>query len=189
MTPVETLTHDQIADFAATQLKRFGYQLAFSNLTSNSHIELPDVLGFTGFGKSIVIEVKTSISDFHADKKKKSRVNKELSIGNQRVYLTPKGLLNPQDIPYGWLLWEIHGKNKPRIVVIKGRDKKRVVDKNLGPGHYKTEIKNLNISKEEYFHFDTVEKNIHAELMWCIKFLHRANQRGYDVNQLANNKE
>ena len=66
--------------------------------------EQPDVLGLTAYGKSIIVEVKVSRADFLADKKKSWRINPNIAMGDERVYLTPEGLLNVSDIPYGWQL-------------------------------------------------------------------------------------
>jgi len=80
--------------------------------------EQPDVLGFSG-KKSILIECKTSRSDFNADKNKVFR-NPELSnmaLGNQRWYLAPHGVIPVDKVPEKWGLLEwLGGLN---VVVIK----------------------------------------------------------------------
>jgi len=71
--------------------------------------ETPDAIGWVR-NWSILIECKTSRSDFRADKRKLSR--KYISgLGHWKIYLTPFGLLDGLDIPAGWGLYEVYGKN------------------------------------------------------------------------------
>lgn len=66
--------------------------------------EIPDALGWLPNGWSIMVECKTSRSDFLADKKKGDR-----RLGQERYYLTPKGLLDPTQVPEPWGLLEVWG--------------------------------------------------------------------------------
>jgi len=78
--------------------------------------EQPDVIGWKS-GVSILIEVKTSRSDFLADAKKPFRQDPSQGMGDWRFYLCPKGVIEIEDLPEGWgLLWvdgrsvvEVHG--------------------------------------------------------------------------------
>jgi len=145
------MTHDEIAAWAASRVKRMGYPIAFANMTSAIHGEQPDVLGVNCWSHSILIEVKVSRSDFLADKKKPWRANPKMGIGDRRVYLTPKGLLKPEEIPYGWELWEIDQKDgkKPRLKIIKGRLEKRAQG-----GAFSTRVyEYVNCDVDEYKHF------------------------------------
>ena len=181
---VSEMTHDDIADWCATRLKGLGYRFAFSNMTSAVHGEQPDVLGLTSYGNSIVVEVKVSRSDFLADKKKPWRANPNMGMGQERVYLAPEGLLKLSDIPYGWQLWEIYGKNKPRLRVVKGQAKEN--KKNSWGGVCKSVV-NRNIDKEELQYFSKISNTYQAELMWVLKVLGRAQDAGLVVNHYANN--
>lgn len=73
--------------------------------------ENTDVWGYCcGDSSSAVIEVKTSHSDFLADKKKFWRSQKaedmEMQAGMRRWYLCPEGVIKPEELPEGWgLLW------------------------------------------------------------------------------------
>lgn len=67
-----------------------------------------DVWGTSGCDTAI-IEVKVSHSDFLRDKNKVCRKNKEDACGNYRYYLTPKGLLKPEELPVNWGLLEYDG--------------------------------------------------------------------------------
>ena len=73
--------------------------------------EVPDAIGFRS-SESILVECKTSRGDFHRDQLKPYRhaVMRELGLGGQRFYLTPKGLLVPDELPEGWGLLEVRGK-------------------------------------------------------------------------------
>ncbi|PCJ68243.1 MAG: hypothetical protein COA62_15885 [Rhodobiaceae bacterium] len=67
--------------------------------------EQPDAIGWRD-GVSILIECKTSRSDFHSDKKKPFRECPETGMGDWRFYMCPPGVIHPQDLPDGWgLLW------------------------------------------------------------------------------------
>lgn len=184
---VSEMTHDDIADFGAKRLRTMGYKFSCSNLTSAIHGEQPDVLGINSYGGSIVLESKVSRSDFNADKKKLWRVNPEAGMGDHRAYITPKGLLDPKEIPYGWMLWEVHGKTKPMLKIIKGYVTKQVPDPH--GGNYKVSRGfYLNCEREEYEHFVVYcrEKDYQKELSWMIKVMTRAIDDGFEPNNYAN---
>lgn len=78
--------------------------------------EQPDAIGWRKF-TSIMIEVKTSRSDFLSDKRKTFRKRPSYGMGDWRFYLCPPHLIEIDDLPKGWgLLWatpktirKIHG--------------------------------------------------------------------------------
>ena len=78
--------------------------------------ENPDIWAFNGWS-TIIVEVKTSRQDFFNDPKKWwNQPGHENCIGgNYRYYLTPKGLLKPDDLPGGVGLLEYDGKNIERV--------------------------------------------------------------------------
>ncbi len=78
--------------------------------------EYPDVIGFGAWGHSVLIECKTSRSDFHADKKKAFRIYPEIGMGSQRFYCCPTNLLKVEDLPEGWGLIYVDDKKKARCV-------------------------------------------------------------------------
>ena len=82
--------------------------------------EACDAIGFRN-SDSVQVECKVSRSDFLADGKKAWRhpVMAERSLGRERYFLTPKGLLKPEEIPEGWGLLEVRGKV---ICVVKKSD-------------------------------------------------------------------
>lgn len=70
--------------------------------------ETPDAIAWSGRGESILVEVKVSRSDFHADKNKIFRRDEELGVGTHRYFAAPAGMLTPEDMPPGWGLLAIH---------------------------------------------------------------------------------
>ena len=64
--------------------------------------EIPDIIGFKA-NETIVIECKTSVSDFRNDKKKGCRINGK-GLGTQRYYLITYELFDnlPAEILAGW---------------------------------------------------------------------------------------
>lgn len=75
--------------------------------------ETPDAIGWMFCGNvSILIECKTSRSDFIADRKKWFRQKPDLGIGTYRYYMTTPGLLRLEELPSSWGLMEV----SPKIV-------------------------------------------------------------------------
>lgn len=77
--------------------------------------EQPDVLGYKGGAKTILIEVKTSRSDFLADKNKDHR--KKGGLGLFKYYLCPSGLITIDELPANWGL--LYANDTMKIDVIK----------------------------------------------------------------------
>ncbi len=121
------MTHDEIGEFAAERMKKKGYPLTWSNMRSISCGEQPDVMAFKSMYDCVIIEVKVSRADFLADKKKPWRDGSVNGMGTERVYLTTPNLLKPEEIPFGWQLWEVHKQtNRTIIKVIKGMKRGKV---------------------------------------------------------------
>lgn len=70
--------------------------------------ETPDAIAWSGRGESILVEVKVSRSDFHADKAKVFRRDEDYGVGTLRYFAAPAGVLKPEDMPEGWGLLAIH---------------------------------------------------------------------------------
>lgn len=98
--------------FHETKFRISSCSVVISEMVSMAS-EHPDVIGFNN-SQSILIECKTSKSDFKADFKKHFRRKPDLGMGNFRFYLTKKGLLNIDEIPEKWGLIELD-KNKIEI--------------------------------------------------------------------------
>lgn len=108
---MEIYSHSELVEIGYKWcLSRCGF--AFKELaTINS--ENPDVIGFNS-GGTFVLEAKTSLSDFHADKKKWFRKNPEEGMGDWRFFICQKGLIDISKLPEGWGLIEVSEKGKPR---------------------------------------------------------------------------
>jgi hypothetical protein len=74
----------------------------FSSMTS----ETPDAIGF-GTRDSVVVECKVSRADFFRNAQK-GHERSERSVGDERWFLTPEGLVKPHEVPEGWGLLELH---------------------------------------------------------------------------------
>jgi hypothetical protein len=191
MTPVEQLTHDDIAEIGARWLKNNGYKFAFHNMTSAAAGEQPDALGMKAWGESFLLEAKVSRADFLADKKKPWRSPEYgAALGDNRGYITPKGLLKPEEIPYGWWLLEVHGKNKPMVKVIKGR----VTEMKVSPWHQErgrdtktpvTVYRNCDVTELSEFRNKGCRN---ALLTWMCSMFSRAEKDGIDLQRYANGK-
>lgn len=107
-------THDELVAVAASWLGRSKYKnglciggpcpIIVTELATMAP-ERPDALGWHS-GRTILIEVKVSRSDFFADQKKPFRQVPGLGLGEIRWYLCPEGLLQPDEMPEKWgLLW------------------------------------------------------------------------------------
>ena len=82
--------------------------------------EIPDAIGFRS-GCSILVECKTSRSDFKADRKKKFRFEKpELGMGNFRFYMCVEGVISPLEVPVGWGLLYANGNIVKKIIAPTG---------------------------------------------------------------------
>jgi hypothetical protein len=125
----------------------------FTELACIATSEIPDAIGFRD-GHSILVECKTSRSDFLADGKKYFRRNAEMGVGSYRFFMAPQGIISVQDLPQGWGLVEINEKGKPRQVW----------------GH-----KSNIYSQPNHFHF---ERNLQAENGMMASALRRLHLRG-----------
>jgi len=95
--------HDNLCLLAEKWLKRLNCKVTFHDgfRATTTNGEFPDAIGWRD-GLSILIEVKTSRSDFLADKKKSFRSSPEKGMGDWRFYLCPEGVIKPEDLPAGW---------------------------------------------------------------------------------------
>jgi len=93
--------------------------------------EIPDAIGWWGSGQSILVECKASRADYLRDAHKGHR-SYACAIGAQRYYMTPPGLLSPDELPDGWGLLEVH-KRSVKVV-------KEAAFRDLEPGGYRREL-------------------------------------------------
>lgn len=180
MKPVSDLSHDEIAVVAANKLSSMGYIATMANVTAGVGGEQPDAIGIKSCGESFLVEVKISKHDFIADRKKTWR-SADFAHGHYRAFLTPKELLDPAEIPYGWQLWEVHGKTRPVVKIIKGMVKKKQPGSSIGwtAPHY------LHCDADEYHHFLS-KADYRGMLGLMATVLSRIANDGIPLDQYAN---
>ena len=116
----EKITHSELCIAAyrwgkGTAGCKFGFrEFSCGGISQYRYLESPDYLGFfRQFGKvySVLVECKSSRSDFFADDKKWFRHDDESQFGSYRFYMVPAGLVHQNEVPEGWgLLYA-----KPRV--------------------------------------------------------------------------
>jgi len=78
--------------------------------------EMPDAIGWKKVCHSVIVECKVSRADFLADRAKPWRQHPETGVGAERYYLSPRRLIAAEELPAGWGLLELHGRE---IQVVK----------------------------------------------------------------------
>ena len=103
------MTHAELVTIAARWLKRQGCNVVLTERGGASTGETPDAMGWwcSGF-QSAVIECKTSVEDFYADRRKEHRDAR--SLGSVRWYLAPIGVIAAGHLTGGWGLLEWDGR-------------------------------------------------------------------------------
>lgn len=114
--------HAELCRLALKWLKRSisaggpGCAVALSECRTGWGGEIPDAIGFRSTEPnpgSVVVEVKTSRSDFLADSRKPHRVNG--GVGNWRYYLAPEGVIPLSDLPERWGLLEVNDRRHIKV--------------------------------------------------------------------------
>ena len=108
------MTHAELVERAARWLRNTVKCGVVSTGNYNVGRSIPDAIGWTSC-LSYVVECKTCRSDFMRDAKKFHRRYPECGMGNVRYYMTPPGLLGPDELPEHWGLLEAHA-NQVRVV-------------------------------------------------------------------------
>lgn len=104
------MTHSRLVDEAVHWLRarhRCGIVLSEQSCSTG---ETPDAIGWKGRNHSVVVECKVSRADFLADAAKTWRKNPECALGCERFYLAPIGIIHVNELPAGWGLLEIRGR-------------------------------------------------------------------------------
>lgn len=105
----EALTHKQLVNKAALWLRNNQNCSVVICERATRVSETPDCLGFAQGSISILIEAKTSRSDFLADKNKWVRKSDDRGVGDKRFYFCPPGVVTAADDLNGWGLIELVG--------------------------------------------------------------------------------
>jgi hypothetical protein len=82
--------------------------------------EVPDVIAWKGFCKSVLVECKVTRADFLADAAKPFRLKPENGMGSHRFYFAPTGTIRAEELPRHWGLLELRGRDV-HLVVKPGR--------------------------------------------------------------------
>jgi hypothetical protein len=114
------MTHQALVELAVRWL-RHGYHCGII-LSEQACCtgEVPDVIGWKGKCRSVMIECKVARSDFLADRGKPWRVKQEGALGCERYYMAPAGLIGAAELPPGWGLLEVRA-HKVEIAVACGK--------------------------------------------------------------------
>ncbi len=129
--------HRELCEIGARFLKRpesgNGHGCHFTVIESSCYGENPDVFGVrhgthgsyehngviypTGFDVgTVLLEAKTSRSDFLVDRKKPHRVQPETGMGKWRYYICPTDLIKPEELPEKWGLIYVNSRGHCNIV-------------------------------------------------------------------------
>jgi hypothetical protein len=104
------VTHSHLVHKAVQWLRSYRCGVILSEQAGASG-EMPDAIGWKRACHSVLVECKTSRADFLADREKPFRQKSQLGMGCERFYLTPSGLLRPEELPGGWGLLEVRKRN------------------------------------------------------------------------------
>ncbi len=103
------MTHEKLVRNAVAWLRRYGCGVVLSEQSCASG-ETPDAIGWKRGCHSVIVECKISRADFFTDREKPFRRQPEKGMGCERFYLTPAGLLRPEELPEGWGLLELRDR-------------------------------------------------------------------------------
>jgi hypothetical protein len=109
--PVQAVgvTHAKLVEKAVAWLRRYRCGVVLSEQACASG-EMPDAIGWKKACHSVVVECKASRADFLADSSKPWRQRPETGVGAERYYLAPTGLIGVEELPGGWGLLEVRGR-------------------------------------------------------------------------------
>jgi hypothetical protein len=117
------MTHAQLVKVAEQWLRRYRCGIVLSEQQCSSG-EMPDAIGWKAKCRSVVVECKVTRADFLADRNKPWRVKPEMALGCERLYLAPRGVIRPDDLPKGWGLLEYHDR-RVNVLVKPSRQSQR----------------------------------------------------------------
>jgi hypothetical protein len=104
------MTHSRLVDEAVRWLRsKYRCAIVLSEQSCCSG-ETPDAIGWKGRNHSVVVECKVSRADFLVDAAKPWRMNPDSAIGCERYYLAPAAMISFEELPAGWGLLEIRGR-------------------------------------------------------------------------------
>ncbi len=110
------MTHAKLVLMAVQWLRRYRCGVVLSEQACVSG-EMPDAIGWKKACHSVLVESKVARSDFLADRDKPFRQKPEMGVGCERYYLAPRGLIRIEELPAGWGLLEVCGREMERVKV------------------------------------------------------------------------
>lgn len=158
MTSIIKYSHSDVVEIGAKWLKqKIKCPVIAKEIKCTGSREIPDVIGFRS-DTSFLIECKASRNDFLSDFKKPERQGLRSALGNYRLYLAPKGVIDHLKVPTSWGILEINEKGRVEIT--------RFMTGNIYTGNRSP----INYKKEDpYFH----ESDIHKERSLLFSLLRR----------------
>ena len=114
------VTHAKLVEIAVAWLRRYRCGVVLSEQACASG-EMPDAIGWKKKCHSVLVECKVSRADFLADRAKPWRQQPETGVGCERYYLAPRRLIHIDELPSGWGLLELCGRE---IEIVKRSAKK-----------------------------------------------------------------
>jgi hypothetical protein len=108
------MTHAKLVSMAVQWLRRYRCGVVLSEQACVSG-EMPDAIGWKKACHSVLVESKVSRADFLADRSKLVRQKPEIGVGCERYYLAPRGVIRIEELPAGWGLLEVFGREIERI--------------------------------------------------------------------------
>ena len=103
------MTHANLVSLAVHWLRRYRCGVVLSEQACASG-EMPDAMGWKKACHSVLVECKVTRADFLADRAKPFRQQPETGVGSERYYLAPRGLIRIEELPGGWGLLEVCGR-------------------------------------------------------------------------------
>ncbi len=122
------MTHAQLVEQAVRWLRRYRCGVVLSEQACVSG-EMPDAIGWKRACHSVLVECKVTRADFLADRAKPFRQKPENGVGSERFYLTPSGIVKPEELPAGWGLLE---PRRGRIEMVRASAKALRTSKGFG---------------------------------------------------------
>lgn len=103
------VNHTKLVVAAVAWLRRYRCGVVLSEQACVSG-EMPDAIGWKKACHSVLVECKVTRADFLVDRVKPWRRQPESGVGSERYYLAPRGMIEIEELPGGWGLLEICGR-------------------------------------------------------------------------------
>ena len=135
-------THDQLCDKAVQYLSTTGGFPIVCKEMHSTLTEIPDVYAVNRHF-SVVIECKTTHSDFERDAKKRFRKYPKEGLGRYRYYFCEPDVIKPEELPKKWGLIYLYPDQSMRMIVGKVFGHHRYDDKYRFQEDYRNECEAL----------------------------------------------